>query len=642
MEQQNNQICLVCKEIVSPLYDFSCEHQICPRCLIRHMFINNMKDFEKKEKKIIKCLKCDGNMTLNLEQILDIFQHKAILDQQKIKSKCEKHNSEKDYFCLDCHIYICKKCLDEKENEHKFHNRINNKQLADKLRYYNSKLKVKYPQYETFLNHINKFGEKFKSLIEGAYDTTIKQLDNVINDLIDYRVKYVTIYKDALKFGIQTIKIIKFFYLNYYFDLEKGKKVDDIFLLKYLNEIKYELDDVILNHDTDALIKIEEIKKNVNILKEKLNKILTINFKFTEINDKYTKIYEIPNCNSGKIVSLIKLKNNKIITGGRDFTSKIFNEKNNEYIKESEIQTNKISCLLELKNGIILSASSSETLNFTINIWKEIDKIKSNENNSKIPKSLNSSFISKNSRFSRSSIMSIPLKKQNSINYNYVKIGSLGAHEKVITMMLELNDNQLVTASLDKTIKIWEFKKDNFENKQILKYHSEGVYSLILLYDGRLVSGGIDNKIIVWRKDLNKFSFMQKFSHIENHDRIISLFQLKDGKICSGGKIGNCYIWKEKSEEGYFQNVFIFKNNYYDITVINQLKDGRIVLAYKFGFIKILKSDDGENYFEDEEIKGNYDNNQEEHIYGLLILNDEIICASVNKSLIFWKNRKKW
>ena len=638
---KENQICIICKEIVTPLYDFSCEHQICPRCLIRHMFINNMKDFEKKEQKIINCSKCDGKMKLNLEQILDTFQHKAILDQQKIKPKCEKHNSEKDYFCLDCYIYICKKCLDEKENEHKFHNIINNKVLAGKLRYYNSKLKVKYPQYETFLNHINQFGEKFKSLIEGAYDTTIKQLDSVINDLIDYRVKYVTIYKDNLKFGIQTIKIIKFFYLNYYFDLEKGKKIDDIFLLKYLNEIKYELDDVILNHDTDSLIKIEEIKKNVNILKEKLNKILTINFKFTEINDKYTKINEITNCNSDTIISLIKLKNNKIITGGRDFTSKIFSEKDNEYIKESEIPTHKISCLLELKNGIILSASSSNKSNYTIYIWKELDKIKSNENNIKIPKSLNSSFISKNSRFSRSSITSIPLKKQNSINYNYAKIGTLIAHENAITMMLELNDNNLVTASLDKTIKIWEFKNNNFENKQILKSHKEGVYTLILLYDGRLVSGGNDNIIIVWKKDLNKFSVMQKFTHNETYDRIISLFQLKDGKICSGGKSGNLYFWKEKIEEGYFQNVFIFKSKYYDITVINQLKDGRIVLAYKMGFIKILKSNDGENYFEDEEIKGNY-NKQDEHIYGLLILNDEIICASVNNSLIFWKNRKKW
>ena len=35
---------------------------------------------------------------------------------------------------------------------------INNKVLAGKLRYYNSKLKVKYPQYETFLNHINDEG----------------------------------------------------------------------------------------------------------------------------------------------------------------------------------------------------------------------------------------------------------------------------------------------------------------------------------------------------------------------------------------------------------------------------------------------------------------------------------------------------
>ena len=634
-----NQICLMCKEIVSPLYDFSCEHQICPRCLLRHMFVNNMKDFEKQDKKIINCIKCDGKMKLNLEQILDIFQYKAILDQQKIKLKCEKHNSEKDFFCIDCKIYICKKCLDEKENEHKFHNIIKNKTLADKLRYYNSKLNVKYPKYETFLKHINQFGEKFKSLIEGAYDTTIKELDNVINDLIDYRVKYVTIYKDTLKFGIQTVKIIKFFYLNYYLDLEKGKKIDDIFLLKYLNEIKYELDDVILNHDTDSLIKIEEIKKNVNLLKEKLNNILKINFKFTEINDKYKIINEIPNCNSGTIVSLIKLKNNKIITGGRSFSSSIFNIIENEYKKESEIPTDKISCLLELKNGIILSASSSNKSNYTIYIWKEKDKIKQNEIN--IPKSLNSSFISKNSRLSKSSMIFNSLSRQNSLNYNYVKIGSLSAHDNSITMMLELNDNKLVTASLDKTIKIWEFKKDNFENKQILKSHIEGVYALILLYDGRLVSGGNDNKIIVWKNDLNKFSVMQKFRHNDNHDRIISLFQLKDGKICSGGKTGNFYIWKEKIEEGYFLNVFIFKSNNYDITVINQLKDGRIVLAYKIGIIKILKSNDGEKYFEDEEIKGNYNKN-DEHIYGLLILNDEIICASVNNNLIFWKNRKKW
>lgn len=625
-----NKICLICKEKVSPLYDFSCQHKICPRCLIRHMFINNMKDFEKQNQKIIKCSKCNGTMKLNLEQILDIFHHKAIMDQHKNKNKCEIHNNEKDFFCIDCKIYVCKKCTDEKENIHKFHNIISNKLFADKLRYYNSKLKIKYPAYETFVNHINQFGEKFKSLIEGSYDTTIKQLDNVINYLIDYRVKYVTNYKDTLKFGIQTVKILKFFYLNYYYDLEKGKKIDDIFLLKYLNDIKYELDDVILNHDIDTLIKIEEIKKNVNILKERLNNILKINFKFTEISDKYTEIQKIENANSKTIISLIKLRNNKIITGGKEYTSKIWGEKNNEYYKESEIPTDKLTCLLELKNGYILSASSKE-MNYTIHIWKEIDKSKINLND--FPKSLNTSFSSRSSRLSRTSIRTIPLKKNNNVVYNYEKIGTFGGHENVITMMIELNNNKLVTSSLDKKIIIWEFKNDFFENKQTLKSHSEGVYTLILLYDGRLVSGGNDNKIIIWKEENNLFNIMQKFSH---NERVISLFQLKDGKICSGGKLGNLYIWKEI--DGFFQNVFTFKNNNSEITVIKQLNDGRLVVAYKGGLIKILQNEKEDKFIESEELKGNED----EHIYGLLLLNDEIICSSHNSSLIFWKNRKQW
>ena len=58
---------------------------------------------------------------------------------------------------------------------------------------------------------------------------------------------------------------------------------------------------MILNHDIDTLIKIEEIKKNVNILKERLNNILKKNFKFTKISDKNTEIKKIKNENSKTI-----------------------------------------------------------------------------------------------------------------------------------------------------------------------------------------------------------------------------------------------------------------------------------------------------------------------------------------------------
>ena len=71
-ENKESNPCYFCKTIYEESDKFSCEHNICPKCLFRKIFINNIKEINNiKNNIIIKC-KC-GKGTLN-KTIDEIYQ----------------------------------------------------------------------------------------------------------------------------------------------------------------------------------------------------------------------------------------------------------------------------------------------------------------------------------------------------------------------------------------------------------------------------------------------------------------------------------------------------------------------------------------------------------------------------------------
>ena len=78
-------------------------------------------------------------------------------------------------------------------------------------------------------------------------------------------------------------------------------------------------------------------------------------------------------------------------------------------------------------------------------------------------------------------------------NNNEFKINKIiwGAHDDKIRKVIYCSNNNLISCSWDKTIKIWK-ENNNYENIQILK-HSDYIHSLLLLEDKNiLISSGVD------------------------------------------------------------------------------------------------------------------------------------------------------
>ena len=87
-------------------------------------------------------------------------------------------------------------------------------------------------------------------------------------------------------------------------------------------------------------------------------------------------------------------------------------------------------------------------------------------------------------------------EKENKQNFDF-KIDNV--HKKAITCLIQLKNGNLVTASKDKNIIIWEKNNDYFIQKQILEEHVRSVNCIVELNNGNIASAGADNIIILWK-----------------------------------------------------------------------------------------------------------------------------------------------
>jgi WD40 repeat protein len=75
-----------------------------------------------------------------------------------------------------------------------------------------------------------------------------------------------------------------------------------------------------------------------------------------------------------------------------------------------------------------------------------------------------------------------------------------GHHKRIRALVLHPN-GQLVSASDDKSIKLWDLETDRCV--QTLEGHTKGVQALTVLHDGRIVSGSKDETMRVWGTQLH-------------------------------------------------------------------------------------------------------------------------------------------
>lgn len=88
-----------------------------------------------------------------------------------------------------------------------------------------------------------------------------------------------------------------------------------------------------------------------------------------------------------------------------------------------------------------------------------------------------------------------------SLDYKAVK--RIPAHYQTIYGLIKL-ENHFITASLDKTIKVWNSDFSKVEQRIEFKQggHNRSVNGLVAMDDRTFASYGDDKKIIIWKKDL--------------------------------------------------------------------------------------------------------------------------------------------
>ena len=615
--------CDYCHDPTTDFFRFSCSHKICNICLYRRIFCNYLNDLQNDNEIItIKC-KCEtGELKRSFDELEIILQKKTQIDKEKeeerIKNKdnilnipiCPMHpSSYKNYYCVDCFQNVCLQCVKSTNDYHPNHRILPCERLSKLIKKHIEALPLKIPNKELFERQFEIMGKKVKETAEKEFNETIKQIDECAASLFAFKKEYEEMYKKELTRCVKSLKLIKLFYLNYYFDKEICQESNDINLLRYVNNISFEFMDTNLNHDKSINKIFGEIKSNIdNMSKSNGQKTLSIKFTYDNVSRSFKCEDVILKAHDKTIRSIIETSEQKLISAGYDYTMKIWEEGNDGFGNKNTIKIlcGAVTCLLQLKDERILSSSASDN---NIKVWVDDKK------------------------------------------GGYDLRQSLTAHNKPVTSMVLLNDSRILTGSIDLSIIVWKENSNEFVIFQKIIDEKRPIMKILNLFDNQFVFC-TDESVIKFYGFGKKFenindtmneSFIFKSILKKHTGRVNCLCELKNHYLVSGGaEIGNnkdhyINIWKPLNDS--FSFVQTLRGHQSDINTIIQLQDGRIASASKDRTIRIWKMEtniNGNNVYIEDEVLSDYGHG----MYCLIQLSDGRLCStSSDNAIVIWRNR---
>jgi len=632
-------ICYYCQKMYSSLMEFNnCNHRICETCMFQTIFLNNIKDLKGDNIITVNCKCGKGNLDQTLNDIISNIKNKTQLDEMnKGETKddadeielerCKNHpNSYLNNYCIECNCHICKECQSDKTNGHHFHRIVQCRKLKKLIqKSINNNLYLYYND-NTFKIFCDEVAAKIQIEIENNLNESLQKIDSLIKTVCEFRQDYINNYKNQLKNIIKTFKIIKFYYMNYYKDLQMAKdgQCKNINFLRYVNNINYEFRGVEIQHNEEAQKKFLEINKLLTQLKKGDIKLVTSNFIFNETNRSYLVEELINNVHTGFISGIVELNNERILTSCRkELLMKIYQEEEDKgFVEKSQIK-GECGCLLYLENeNKIVSGDRFGT----ISIYKESDKM--------------------------------PNK--------YEKIQTLSYHDNQINSLAKIDDNKIVSVGKDNRIIIWKQLEHNngFNPDQIIKI-DKPIAVVISLFDSRIVFTCDDGPIHIYKENDSLKNFQkEKCEYIEeqilndenkgnkqHRGRVSCLCQLNNSYIISGGadksekaednnknkKEHYIVVWRQENENYICSQ--ILKNHKASLTCIIQLRDGNFASSSIDRTVKIWKPIENENKIFMYSLL--YDLTDYIHgIHMLIQLKDDRLCGTSSKNqIVLWRNR---
>ena len=158
-----------------------------------------------------------------------------------------------------------------------------------------------------------------KELVESGIDINkikINTLDGSYTGIID---RIFTFFNIPYQFNSTN----KLFYLNYYYDKGLCDAVsNDVNLLRFVNNIGYELVNTELKHDSKIIQKILDLKVEAENLRKMAETSLQVSFSFNEVKRDYKCDDVLVKAHSSYISGLLQAKDERLISGGTDFKIK--------------------------------------------------------------------------------------------------------------------------------------------------------------------------------------------------------------------------------------------------------------------------------------------------------------------------------
>lgn len=646
-EQQLTKCDYCLKEYKDILDNFSeCGHKICPVCLLRRIFILNITDLNGSSDNLtIKCSKCNKDeckMTKNLDELIELSTKKTKIFTNQNEGErnnnnfsssniCQVHKNVIKHFCLDCCQYLCKKCYDDKNNPHYKHTAMGVDKVISSLNAEIKNIPLSFKSKEEFQTHWDQICKKMKEESQDTFNETMNKIEEVSKMIVDFKKEYEKKYKEELTKIVKTLKVLKLFYFDYYFERDESQKEKDLDSLRYVNSINSELAKLETKKDITYIQKINEAKLIIDNLK-KNNKInFSIHLLYNKLKNNYGFESEIKGAHEKFINSVFELRDGKLLTTSYDYSMKIWEEKEYQFNLHNKIDK-RCGCViasLKIEGDKILTSNNSSN---SIYIWGQNPK------------------------------------------GEYSIESSLSMHSKPVVCMVELENGNLITSGTDKLIIIWNKNEAGFyEGKETITEENI-VKKIVALKDNKFGYTGDDGILKIMAKNSNKSNNEEaspneeckegetkceentndgnenqteykKICELKRHTgKINCMCELKNEYLFTGGanvnknKDHHIIVWKPDGENGYIYSQTL-SGHKVDISDIIQLKDGRVASSSKDRTIIIWKptfENDDKNTIKyvSDEILTEYTHG----MYGLLELKDSRICTiTSNNSLIFWR-----
>ena len=300
-EEENNKNeliqCYYCHLFQKDLDIFSCEHKICPICLFRRIFLNNIKDLKNEKDEIeIKCKCNEGNLIKSTDEIFEINNKKNIIYAEKYKTAnnassqenyCTLHgNKNFTKYCVDCSEELCSDCLANNTDKHLNHNICPREEIINHLNKDLLETKLKLETKDDFENKWNEICNKIKEESQNNFEEAMLKIEEVAKAIIDFRKDYEEKYQKELTKVVKILKLYKLFYLDYYLQKKEAEDSLNINLLRYSKSINYELSNIEITKDAEFYNKLDDIKKSLDSFKDTKSNF-SAKFIFSEISHNY-------------------------------------------------------------------------------------------------------------------------------------------------------------------------------------------------------------------------------------------------------------------------------------------------------------------------------------------------------------------